>query len=367
MDSKLNLKGLKEDLNQILFEQYLFKKKECKICSCTFWSADSNAQMCGNSDCNLQYNRSNFQKKDLSLKQVVKFFNEYYTSVKIPGFNRAILLIRGRMASKYSTTNMSFICAGASAFEAFFYDSEGSIDRKKLFSKNLLVNTQFCYRFLDQKNVAVTRRHSTGFFMSGIHAFESKQDHFELNWQQKIIVATIGFFVTKLGIDAKALYLHADFWTDSVRGGNSVETYVDGIEVGNMVFTTNNLSTQKPLETKYLDMGLGIERIFTLISTRENVYFMDPIKDHLRSVVVGIKDGIYPCKVGVGYNLRKLIEIVLAHYNYQLKEVLNATKFVLADLSDLLDQAFMDRDLEKLIINILKEEIVRCKSSSVVK
>jgi len=128
-----------------------------------------------------------------------------------------------------------------------------------------------------------------------------------------------------------------NFWslgTEGSPGGPTVEFYVDGIEVWNLVFNEFNLINGKyePSQHKGVDTGMGLERLLTVINGKKNVYETDLfesiikkieelsgrkysdhqkefriITDHAKSAVFAICDGVLPSNKGAGYIVRRLI------------------------------------------------------------
>ncbi|MCX6812028.1 MAG: alanine--tRNA ligase [Candidatus Berkelbacteria bacterium] len=127
------------------------------------------------------------------------------------------------------------------------------------------------------------------------------------------------------------------FWslgTEGSPGGPTVEFYVDGIEVWNLVFNQFVLREGKyqPSEFQGVDTGMGLERLVAVIESKSDIYETDIflpiiseiekisdkkygenkrefriIADHLRSAVALISDGVVPANKDRGYVLRRLI------------------------------------------------------------
>lgn len=128
-----------------------------------------------------------------------------------------------------------------------------------------------------------------------------------------------------------------NFWslgTEDSPGGPTVEFYVDGIEVWNLVFNEYIFKNGKyePAEFKGVDTGMGFERLLTTLQGHNNVYetelFQPIIKkleeisgkkyaenakefrilgDHIKAAVFAINDGVVPSNKGAGYIVRRLI------------------------------------------------------------
>ncbi len=136
--------------------------------------------------------------------------------------------------------------------------------------------------------------------------------------------------------EVKAQGFEDNFWslgTEGSPGGPTVEFYVDGVEVWNLVFNEFVLKngTYEPSELKGVDTGMGFERLVAMIQNKDEVYQTDLfeqsivkieelsgqkyegqkefriIADHLRSAEAMIVDGVIPSNKDQGYVLRRLI------------------------------------------------------------
>ena len=345
----------------LYYKNLIFHKKECMECSATFWHVNDDTKYCGSNSCNT-YQMKDIVKKNISLYQLIKEYNEHFLNYNNPLFKKVHIMSRPKMNVKHSTTDMHFLCAGVAAYESLIDPKNVKL---KYFTRDLFVSNVFCYRFLDKTNVGSTKRHSTGFFMAGLHCFEG-EDKFPKNWKELAVELVLSYFIEVLKFSPSSLYLHADSWSVGKKGGPSVEIYGSGVELGNCVFTERDLYLNQDLDNRYLDVGLGIERIHDLICAEENVYFNNFLYDHLRTIVVGFKDKLYPSKIGVGYNLRKLCEQILKVYQYDLPLLKEDLKNVYNDLAKvLLDEDFLDEEEINRTYNLIKDELNRCVSSHI--
>jgi len=128
-----------------------------------------------------------------------------------------------------------------------------------------------------------------------------------------------------------------NFWSLGIEGspgGRTVEFYVDGIEVWNLVFNEAVLKNSKYelIETKGVDTGMGLERLAAVKQGKSDIYETDLfaliiekieeisgkkyqenkkefriIADHLRGASALIADGVVPSNKDRGYILRRLI------------------------------------------------------------
>ncbi|MEK7227273.1 MAG: alanine--tRNA ligase-related protein [Patescibacteria group bacterium] len=104
--------------------------------------------------------------------------------------------------------------------------------------------------------------------------------------------------------------------------GPTTEIYVEGIEIWNIVFNEyyqNKDASLKPLTTRGVDTGMGLERLVKVVQKVETVFEMDlflPImwaagsrivSDHIRTSCFMISDGVTPSNTDRGYILRRLL------------------------------------------------------------
>ena len=120
--------------------------------------------------------------------------------------------------------------------------------------------------------------------------------------------------------------------------GPTTEIYVNGIEIWNIVFNEFYQSkdkTLRPLETKGIDTGMGLERLAMVSQNVPTVFDTDLfaslvnigssriVADHMRASVFMIADGVRPSNTERGYILRRLIR--RAYFvNKVLTPVINA-------------------------------------------
>lgn len=127
------------------------------------------------------------------------------------------------------------------------------------------------------------------------------------------------------------------FWslgTEGSPGGPTVEFYVDGIEIWNLVFNEYKFTGGEYVksESAGVDTGMGLERLVAVMQRKSDIYQTDAfasiikkieelsgkkyaenkkefriIADHLRAATALINDGVTPSNKDRGYVLRKLI------------------------------------------------------------
>ena len=151
---------------------------------------------------------------------------------------------------------------------------------------NPLICPQFCVRFNDLDNIGVTGRHYSGFIMLGIQAFNtpqrialSKEDCTEINYF---------WLKNTLKIDPEKITFIEDVWAGGGNLGPSVEYFVGGLEIGNMVFMQYKVGAHNEmldLPLKIIDVGIGLERIPWLLNggVTSYEYTFGPAYEFLKS------------------------------------------------------------------------------------
>ena len=332
---------------------YTFNRS-CPNCGLYFWNADSEVKFCGDKDCSkeeLSYKTYLPHNRNISYSEIFESFNSFFTKNKA-FCEQSIVLNRCSTNTKVSSTNMNFITAGISTYETLL-DSENP--RLKFFSNKLLISTPFVFRFNDLENVGLTKRHNTGFFMFSLHCFEDINKRFPPDWETQFLELFVNFYLF-LGVPIEKMYLHKDHWSDGVNSGNCVEMFINGQEIGNMVFISEKEGKKRDL--KLLDVGLGGERTHNLISGN-NLYSKDIIKDHLRSLIIAFKDNLYPGKTGFSYSLRKILEYLFKEGYENTESIKVIADPILNDLSSCLKDNTYDSSFYKTYDYVCKKENIR--------
>lgn len=253
-----------------------------------------------------------------------------------------------------------FTTAGMQQFKNFYAHPEEALAKR-------IVTAQPCVRTTDIDEVG-DETHLTLFEMLGSFSFGGdyfKQEAIEMAWE----------FLTDpkwLGIDKKRIYvtyfrgckrrkIPADeeslmileesrkseglikikpqsfgdnFWTlgfEGSPGGPTVEFYVDGVEIWNLVFNEYTIKNGKYEKSQYqgVDTGMGLERMAMVLQGKKNIFetdafalsiekirnsikILDPrteriIADHFRAAVHLAEEGLLPSNKNQGYILRRLI------------------------------------------------------------
>ena len=135
---------------------------------------------------------------------------------------------------------------------------------------NQLVVPQTCLRFKDLENVGVTGRHFSSFCMIGQHSIPNSNGY----WKDECVDLDYRLLTEQFGIDKKEVVFVEDVWEGGGSFGSSLEFFVNGLELGNAVFTEfqGDLSNYKTLDQQIIDMGAGLERFAWLTMGTPTAY-----------------------------------------------------------------------------------------------
>ena len=138
---------------------------------------------------------------------------------------------------------------------------------------NPLIQPQFCLRFNDLDNIGLTGRHYSGFIMLGIQVF-NKPDNFVF-FKEECVEFNLRWLTEELEIDPDDITLIEDVWAGGGNLGPSIEYFINGLELGNMVFMQYKTfpdGRREPLDVQVIDVGIGLERVPWLINGTATSY-----------------------------------------------------------------------------------------------
>jgi alanyl-tRNA synthetase len=319
-----------------------------------------------------------------------------------------------------------FTTAGMQQFKEYYLNPEVSKDAR-------IATIQKCIRTGDIDEVG-DKTHLTFFEMLGNFSFGYpdkkdsyfKQDSINYAWEfltkvleidKKRIYAT--YFKGEKGVaeDLESLKIlkginsldkimpqgfDDNFWslgTENSPGGPTVEFYVDGIEVWNLVFNEYVLKNgnYEPSNDKGVDTGAGFERLLAVLNNKETIFetelfapiiekieelsgykygeksdeehkkvdgqcWVDArksfriIADHIKASVFMISDGVVPSNVGRGYVVRRLVRRAV-RYGKQLGIENNFIIHIASAVVEVYEEFYPElKEKEKFIFEELKKE-----------
>lgn len=138
---------------------------------------------------------------------------------------------------------------------------------------NPLICPQFCARFNDLDNIGITGRHYSGFIMLGIQVFNYPDDH--KFFKEEVVEFNFRWLTETLGVDPDEITFIEDVWAGGGNMGPSLEYFIRGMEVGNMVFMqykTFHDGSREELDIKVIDTGIGLERVCWIVNGSATSY-----------------------------------------------------------------------------------------------
>jgi len=235
------------------FRRLGFHRAQCPKCQAHFWRHTEKKELCGDSNCEGMYSfiGKGFSKKKITYAEAWQGFRESFTTSRIPctAIERYPIVARWR-------NDVDFVAAGIFCFQP--YCVTGELDPPA----NPLICPQFCARFNDLDNIGITGRHYSGFIMLGIQVFNYPDDY--KFFKEEVIEFNFRWLTETLGVDADEITFIEDVWAGGGNLGPSIEYFVRGMEVGNMVFMqykTFHDGSREELDIKIIDTGIGLERV----------------------------------------------------------------------------------------------------------
>jgi alanyl-tRNA synthetase len=238
------------------FREKGFKRQKCQKCNKYFWSIEER-KYCADPSCS-GYSFIGKKREDIDYieawKKIEKFFiKNGHTSIK-----------RYPVVCRWFP-DLYFVVASV----VNFYRKENGNIYFELPADKVIV-PQFCLRFNDLENVGISGRHYCCFIMIGQHTIPEKNGY----WKEETI--RLDFEMLKeFGIKDEEIVFIEDVWIGSRAFGSCLEYFVDGLELGNAVFTEFEIvnNSFRKLNQRFVDMGAGLERFPWLLTGNPASYF----------------------------------------------------------------------------------------------
>jgi len=252
------------------FRRLGFSRASCPECGNNYWRHSDKKTTCGDSQCEKKYSfigvgtgiGRGVNGRKITYGDAWKGFERSLTSARIPctSIKRYPVVARWR-------ADVDFVAAGIFCFQPYCVTGELSPPA------NPLICPQFCLRFNDLDNIGLTGRHYSGFIMLGIQVFNKENDW--KFWNEECVEFNYRWLTEELGIDPDEITFIEDVWAGGGNLGPSIEYFVNGLELGNMVFMqfkTFPDGSREPLQVKVIDVGIGLERVPWLINGSATSY-----------------------------------------------------------------------------------------------
>ncbi|MGI0081692.1 MAG: alanine--tRNA ligase [Nitrosopumilaceae archaeon] len=230
-----------------LFEKEGFVRKSCVKCKRFFWTIDKIQNFCPeDAENNYSFIGNPPTKKRFDYVKAWKEVESFFVQNGHKSVSRYPVVCRWR-------DDLYFTIAS-------IVDFQRVMGSKVVFEfpANPLVVPQTCLRFKDIENVGITGRHFSSFCMIGQHSIPNSQGY----WKDECVELDFRLLTEKFGIDKKEVVFVEDVWAGGGSFGSSLEYFVQGLELGNAVFTEfqGDLDNYSVLDQKIIDMGAGLER-----------------------------------------------------------------------------------------------------------
>lgn len=241
------------------FEDMGFVRKKCKVCGQTFWTLDPDREVCGEPEHNGYQFIGNPAGKRRSYTETWDAMAEFYAKNGHTIIDRYPVVARWR-------DDLYFTIASIAVFQP--YAVAGEVEPPA----NPLLIPQPCLRFKDVENVGLSGRHFTNFVMVGQHAF-NKPDK-EVIWKNEAIELIYRFMTEAVGIPKEEIVFHEDVWAGGGNFGPSIEYFVRGLELGNVVFMQFKETDDgyEQLQTRVIDHGIGLSRFAWISNGTRTAY-----------------------------------------------------------------------------------------------
>jgi alanyl-tRNA synthetase len=247
-----------------VFSRYGFSRAQCPKCGANFWRHTEAKETCGDSNCSGSYTfiGSSSRGTKITYAEAWEGFRRSLTSARVPctAIDRYPVVARWR-------NDVPYVAAGIYCFQPYCVTGEMEPPA------NPLICPQFCVRFNDLDNIGLTGRHYSGFVMLGIQVF-NLPDKF-IFFKEECVDFNLRWLIEELHIAPDDITLVEDVWAGGGNLGPSVEYFVDGLELGNMVFMQYKTfpdGSREELPVKIIDVGIGLERIPWLVNGTATSY-----------------------------------------------------------------------------------------------
>lgn len=286
-----------------VFAKMGYSRAQCGKCNNYYWCHNPEKQVnCGDSGCTGQYTfigNGIGKGKKMTFAEAWKGYEQSFTTARVPcnSIKRYPIVARWR-------NDVDFVAAGIFCFQP--YCVTGELDPPA----NPLICPQFCARFNDLDNIGLTGRHYSGFIMLGQQVFNYPNDY--KFFKDECLEFNHRWLTETLGVDPDDITYVEDVWAGGGNLGPSIEYFIRGLEVGNMVFMqykTFHNGTREELDVKVIDVGIGLERISWLYNGSSTSYsdtfahamglLMPKLDDVKQDQKIWEKYGPYSCTLNI--------------------------------------------------------------------
>lgn len=250
-----------------------FHRASCPSCKNNFWRHSEKRITCGDSQCEKKYSfigvgvgkgreQPGRPAQKITYAEAWQGFRNSLSSARIP----CTPIARYPVVARWRA-DVDYVAAGIFCFQPYCVTGELAPPA------NPLICPQFCLRFNDLDNIGLTGRHYSGFIMLGIQVFNKPNDY--KFWMNECVEFNYRWLTEELMIDPDEITFIEDVWAGGGNLGPSIEYFVSGLELGNMVFMQYKTfpdGSREPLQVQVIDVGIGLERVPWLINGSPTSY-----------------------------------------------------------------------------------------------
>ena len=245
--------------NVKLFAEQGFTRKACTKCGRFFWTLNADRDLCPDDGLDTySFIGDPPTTKRFDYTQAWKQVEEFFVKNNHTSVSRYPVVCRWR-------DDLYFTIASIVDFQRIM-GSKVVFE----FPANPLVVPQTCLRFKDLENVGVTGRHFSSFCMIGQHSVPDLGGY----WKDECVDLDYRLLTEQFGIRKEEVVFVEDVWAGGGSFGPSLEYFVQGLELGNAVFTEfqGELGQHTTLDQRVIDMGAGLERFAWITNGTPTAY-----------------------------------------------------------------------------------------------
>ena len=230
-----------------LFDNLGFKRRQCGKCGKFFWTL-TEQKICNDASCRpYDFIGNPPTRKNYGYLETWKVIRDFFVENDHTPLKRYPVVCRW-------FPDLYFTVAG---IVDFYRLEKGNVNFSLPANPNIL--NQICLRFNDIPNVGVNGRSYTCFGMiQQTSLYDGKNGY----WKDRCIELDFELLTKIFGIKPEEIVFIEDAWLGSGAFGSSLEYHVQGLELGNAVFTefAGTPDNYKEMREKVIDMGGGLER-----------------------------------------------------------------------------------------------------------
>ena len=250
------------------FKDNHYIRKVCTKCKAGFWTLDTGAELCGDSQCNgYSFIFNPLIKGKYDLNSMRRRFLDFFVKNDHAEVEPYPVVARWR-------DDIYLTIASIADFQP--HVTSGLVKPPA----NPLTISQPCIRLNDLDNVGRSGRHLTEFEMMAHHVFNNPGK--EIYWKEDTVRYCSELFTEDLGIPAESITYREDPWFGGGNAGPALEVVAGGLELATLVFMNmikdpngENVvggDRYSKMDTYIVDTGYGLERFVWMSNGAPTIY-----------------------------------------------------------------------------------------------